>query len=261
MTEMTGPEPSVVYSVSAGVATIELNRPNALNALTLEMSQELSAAIDSVSRRDDVRVMLLLGRGRSFCAGGDVHSMAAAEDRGKLLFELASTVHAAILKLAESDIPVVAAVQGAAAGAGLALTLVADVVVAGASSKFLTAYADIGLSPDCGLSWLLPQTIGLRRSLELSLTGRRLTAAQALDWGLITAECPDDDVAETGRRIALKMSNGPAIALGRTRSLLRQNVPCSLAEQLDAEARSISSLGNMPEATDRLAPLLERAGQ
>lgn len=259
MNHMTGPEPSVVYGVSAGVATIELNRPSALNALTVEMSRELSAAVNSVSRRDDVRAILLLGRGKSFCAGGDVRSMAAAEDRGQLLFELASTAHAAILRLAELEIPVVAAIQGAAAGAGLALTLVADVVVAGASSKFLTAYADVGLSPDCGLSWLLPQTIGLRRSLELSLTGRRLTAAQAVEWGLITAECPDDEVAETGRLIAQKISDGPAIALGRTRSLLRQNTPCSLAEHLDAEARSIASLADMPEATHSLARLLERA--
>lgn len=144
--------------------------------------------------------------------------------------------------------PVVAGVQGAAAGAGLALTLASDLVVAGGSAKFLCAYTAIGLTPDCGTSWLLPQAVGLQRALQLTLTNRALTAAEAQQWGVVTQTCADDQVAATARAVADALAAGPARALGLSRKLLRSARTRSLDEHLDLEAASISAMGTTPEA-------------
>jgi enoyl-CoA hydratase/carnithine racemase len=246
----TGP---VRWEVRDRVATIELNRPEAANALDLPMAIALNDAVVAVSSDSSVRAVLLLGGGRNFCAGGDVTAMAAAADRASYVLDLARTAHRVVLGIAELDVPVVAAVQGAAAGAGLALTLVADVVLAGASAKFLTAYSQVGLTPDCGTSWLLPRIVGLRRALELVLTDRRLTAAEALEWGLITSVGPDQEIGGSARQIAAQLAIGPSSALGTTRRLLRDGLARSLAEQLDIEAMTISRASLSPVAEASLS--------
>nr|BFE58356.1 enoyl-CoA hydratase-related protein [Dactylosporangium thailandense] len=252
---------AVRSDIAEGVATIELNRPESANALDLPMAAALHDAVQAVSRDPGVRCVLLLGRGRNFCAGGDVAAMSGAADRHAYVLKLATTAHRSVLALTELDVPVVAAVQGAAAGAGLALSLVADVVLAGESARFLTAYAQAGLTPDCGTSWLLPQVVGLRRALALTLTDRRLTAQEAADWGLVTGVCPDDQVTESARRIALRMALGPVPALGRTRRLLRDASGRSLAEQLDVEAASIAEASMSPAADARLAAFAGKSGK
>jgi 2-(1,2-epoxy-1,2-dihydrophenyl)acetyl-CoA isomerase len=245
---------SVLLTITDGVARIELNRPEASNAFDMNLGRGFADAVSAVAADTDVRSVLICGRGRFFCPGGDVASMAAAADPSQYLFDLASAVHPAVLTLSELSVPVVAAVQGAAAGAGLSLTLVADIVIAGPSARFLTAYGSIGLSPDCGLSWLLPQVVGLRRALELNLTGRKLTAAEAVEWGLATAVIDDDDdVLEEATRMARKLANGPASAHGSTRHLLRSWSSRSFADQLDAEVRSISAMAATPEAGLRIS--------
>lgn len=243
-------EPPVVYDVQNGVATIELNRPAASNALDLGLTHALGEAVAAARADDDVRVVLLLGRGKLFCAGGDVTLMAAAgaSDRGEHLQHLADAAHEVVRGIGDLGKPVVTGVQGAAAGAGLAYTLSADLVVAGESAKFLTAYTAIGLCPDSGLSWLLPQAVGLKRALELTLTNRRLTAFEALDWGIVTSICPDDAVAETARNLAARLAAGPALAYGRTRSLIRSASDHSLSDHLEVEARTLAELGSGPEA-------------
>jgi 2-(1,2-epoxy-1,2-dihydrophenyl)acetyl-CoA isomerase len=242
------PEPPVLYDVRDGVATLELNRPAASNALDPELSAALLEAVTRAAQDDTVRVLLLLGRGALFCAGGDVAAMAAADDRGAFLQELADAAHDVVRALDGLDKPVVAGVQGAAAGAGLALTLSADLVVAGESARFLTAYTAIGLTPDCGTSWLLPQAVGLGRALELTLTNRRLAAAEAVGWGLATSTCPDEAVAGTARALATQLAGGPPYALGRSRALLRSARTRPLDEHLDVEARTIATAGVTPEA-------------
>ena len=246
----TGP---VRWDVRDGVATIELHRPEAANALDLPTAIALDDAVVAVSSDSSVHAVLLLGEGRHFCAGGDVTAMAAAADRAGYVLDLARTAHRAVLGIAALDVPVVAAVQGAAAGAGLALTLMADVVLAGASATFRTAYSRVGLTPDCGTSWFLPRIVGLRRALELTLTDRRLTAAEALEWGLVTSVGPDQELSDTARRIAAQLAAGPAPALGTTRRLLRDGLTRGLAEQLDIEAVTISQASLSPAAEASLS--------
>ena len=241
-------EAPVLYDVQDGVASIELNRPGSSNALDLAMAEALLSAAEAVAADDAARVVLLTGRGKLFCAGGDVTGMAAADDRSAHLDELATTAHRAVEALAALEKPVVAGVQGAAAGAGLGLTLCADLVVAGESAKFLTAYTAIGLTPDCSTSWLLPQAVGLKRALEMTLTNRRLSAAEAVEWGLATSVCPDDEVESTARGLAERLAAGPSYALGQSRALLRSAGTRSLTDHLDLEARTISRAGGTPEA-------------
>lgn len=250
------PTASVSWDVADGVATIELSRPDSSNALDLAMATSLGDAVAAVSTDDAVRCLLLAGRGRSFCAGGDLAAMSRAADRPAYVYELARAAHRAVLAIAELEVPVVAAVHGATAGAGLALTLVADIVIAGESAKFLAAYTQAGLTPDCGTSWLLPQMVGLRRALSLTLTDRRLSAREAADWGLITSVCPDAEVAESARHVALQMAAGSFPALGKTRQMLRGATAHSLAEQLHVEATTIAETSTSAAADARLSAFL-----
>ncbi|QKZ16051.1 enoyl-CoA hydratase/isomerase family protein [Streptomyces chartreusis] len=210
----------VRYACEEGVARIVLSRPDRANAVDLPTANALGAAVDRAAQ-PNVRAVVVLGEGRRFCAGGDVAAMAAAPDRSAYVGELAATLDEVFQRLARLSKPVVAGVRGAVAGAGVALMLSCDVIVSAASTKFLLAYADVGLTPDCGVSYLLPRAIGQQRALELALTGRVLTAEEGREWGLVTEVV--DDVSVEARTVLLgeRLAAGPAHALGETRRLLR----------------------------------------
>lgn len=176
MTAYTG----IRYTVADSVARITLARPEVSNSVDLPTARSIAAAVQSAGADDSVRAVLVDADGPRFCAGGDVASMAASDDQATYLLDLANAFDGALQRLAALQKPVVAAVQGAAAGAGLATVLACDVVVAARGTKFLTAYAGIGLTPDCGLSYLLPRAVGQQRALELALTGRVLSADEAV---------------------------------------------------------------------------------
>lgn len=229
----------VRYVYEAGVAHITLARPDRANAVDLPTAYAFAAAVDRAAD-PEVRAVLVRGEGRRFCAGGDVTAMAAAPDRAAYLEELASTLDLALQRLAALDKPVVAAVQGAVAGAGLALMLSCDVIVSAASTKFLLAYADVGLTPDCGVSYLLPRAIGQQRALGLALTGRTLTAAEASDWGLINEVVEDTALGDHARGLAEQLAAGPTFALGRTRQLIRTCWDTSREQRGREEAQVIA---------------------
>jgi len=244
---MTDTSP-VLLTLADGVAHIELNRPEAFNAVNRPMAVALEEALLQAGRDESVRAVLLTGRGRAFCAGGDVKAMAAAADTKEMVSELAEASHRAVRAMVALDKPVVAVVHGSAAGAGLGYTCAADIVLAGESAKFLSAFIGIGITPDSSTSWFLPQVVGLRRALELTMLNRVLTAQEALDWGLVTALHPDDAVLAAGRTLALKLAAGPAQALGNTRRLVRSAFDHTLDEHLDAEAETIAEMVLTAEA-------------
>ncbi|HET7690201.1 MAG TPA: enoyl-CoA hydratase-related protein [Nocardioidaceae bacterium] len=238
----------VVSTVTDGVAHLELNRPEAFNAANLPLADALEAALLSAARDDSVGVVLLSGRGRAFCAGGDVKAMAAADDTPGMVTELAEASHRAVRALAALEKPVVAAVHGSVAGAGLGYACAADIVLAGESTKFLSAFIGIGVSPDSGTSWYLPRIVGLRRALELQLLNRVLSAEEARDWGIVTAIHPDGEVHAAGLALAQRLASGPAAALGRTRRLLHDSLDRTLDAHLDQEAAGIVHFVGTPEA-------------
>lgn len=236
-----------------GIARIHLTRPEASNALDPELATSLESAIDAVAADPCVRVVVLSGNGRNFCAGGDVRRMAAAPDTSVFLSELAGSVHRSLTKLDSLPLTVVAAVQGAAAGAGLGLVLCADFVVAGHSSTFAAAYSAVGLSPDCGVSSLLPRTIGPRRAAQMLLTGRVLSGAEALDWGLITDLVDDDHIRTRTDELAQIIASAAFPAVGQTRRLIRASFTRSYVEQLEDEATTIATVGSSDCAIERIS--------
>lgn len=251
---MTVAAAPVEYSIDArGIAHIHLNRPTASNALDPELAAALEAAIESLAAEPNARVLVLSGSGKNFCAGGDVRRMAGASDTPAFLTDLAGTVHRALVKLDSLPVTVVAAVQGSAAGAGLGLVLAADFVVASASSKFVAAYSAVGLSPDCGVSTLLPRVVGLRRATQMLLTAKVVGAAEALDWGLITDLVDDDAVGTRVDELADLLARAPFPAVGQTRRLARASFARTYAEHLDDEASTIAAVSSSKESVARIS--------
>jgi 2-(1,2-epoxy-1,2-dihydrophenyl)acetyl-CoA isomerase len=244
MTDYTG----IRYSVADGVARITLARPEVSNSVDLPTAQSIGAAVQVAGADDSVRAVLVDADGARFCAGGDVASMAASPDQAAYLLDLANAFDGALQRLAALEKPVVAAVQGAAAGAGLATVLAADVVVAARGTKFLTAYAGIGLTPDCGLSYLLPRAVGQQRALELALTGRVLSADDALAWGLVTEVVEPDELSVRADAVAAKLAQGSVFALGQARRLIRTSWAQTRAESGADEAVTISRAVKTPES-------------
>lgn len=232
----------VLTSVINGVAHLELNRPEAFNAADEAACRALESAVIAAGNNDEARVVLLSGRGKAFCAGGDVKAMADADDPAAMINALAEASHRVVRQLEQLDKPVLAVVHGSAAGAGLGYACAADIVLSSETAKFLPAFIAIGVSPDSGNSWYLPRIVGLRRAMEMMLLNKVLTASEALEWGLVNAIHPDSEVLDAGLALATRLAAGPTTALGRTRRLIRDGSTRSLSQQLDAEAASITDM-------------------
>lgn len=238
----------VLLDVTDGVATITLNRPDKGNALDIPLVKSLVKVVDAAASDRNAKVVLLRGAGRMFCFGGDLTAMNEAPARGPFLVELAGTAHEAVKRLATLDKVIVTAVQGSAAGAGLSLVLCSDLVISARTAKYVSAYASVGLTPDCGQSWLLPRVVGLGRALDLTLEPRRLSAEDALDWGIVTRIVEDDVLGDEVLALAKRLAAGPSDALGKARSLLRRSFEMPFDAHLDEEAASIAHLASTDEA-------------
>ena len=247
----------VRFEVADGVGRLTLTRPEAANALDLELARQLRDAVEAAAA-PEVRCVLLQGEGKRFCAGGDLAAMDAAPEPEPYLRELAGTVDEALCRLGELSIPVVAVVQGSVAGAGLAFMLTADLVVAESSTKFLMAYANAGLTPDCGVSWMLPRSVGTHRALEFALTGRMLSAEEAREWGMVTEVVEDGAGAERGVALATAIADGPYQAFGQTRRLIREAWTVDRRASGQDEAETIARAVTTGAARQRIDAFLRR---
>jgi 2-(1,2-epoxy-1,2-dihydrophenyl)acetyl-CoA isomerase len=243
-----------LLSVSDGVATITLARPGAGNALDLPTAIALRDAVAALEgTSEEVGVVALRAEGRLFCAGGDVRAMAAAPDRAAFVAELAHVLHEALARLRALPVPVVAVVQGTAAGAGVGLVLASDVVLAVEQATFVAAYPSVGLSPDCGVSALLPGAVGARRAALFLLTGATLDAETALEWGLVSEICPAEHLEARAGEVLAGIAALPRAAVGEAARLLRRSPERSYADQLADEAATITRLSVTSEADSLLA--------
>jgi 2-(1,2-epoxy-1,2-dihydrophenyl)acetyl-CoA isomerase len=249
---------TVRYSVEHGVAHIEIDRPQASNAVDLPTALALDEAVRAAGADGDVRAVLLAGNGARFCAGGDVAAMVATADPSRYVEELALALDGALQRLGRLDKPVVAAVQGAVAGAGLAVVLSCDLVVAGSGTRFVAAYSGVGLTPDCGLSWLLPRAVGQPRALELVLTNRVLTAQEALSWGLVADVVDDGQVRQAATTLVQGLADGPAWAHGQARKLIRTAWEAPRDVTGRTEARTIAEAVGTADARERLQRFVAR---
>jgi 2-(1,2-epoxy-1,2-dihydrophenyl)acetyl-CoA isomerase len=238
---------SVTHEVVDGVGHIVLARSEQSNSFDLPAAVDMASAVAAMGS-DDVLAITLTAEGKRFCAGGDVTSFLASDDPSAYLLELAGTLEGALRELGGLAKPVVAGVRGAVAGAGLAVMLTADVVVASRSTKFVTAYAGIGLTPDCGVSYLLPRAIGQQRALDFALTGRVLSADEALDWGLVSYVVDDEEVDDKVADLARTWAGSAPSALGQARRLIRSSWDTSGPEQGADESATIAAAVTGDEA-------------
>jgi 2-(1,2-epoxy-1,2-dihydrophenyl)acetyl-CoA isomerase len=243
--------------IEGGVGRVTLARPDAANAIDLGFAQEFEAAA-LACREQNVRVVLIAAEGRFFCAGGDLKSFSAQPDLPSHLAEVTRHLHSGIATFVELDAPVVLAITGAAAGAGIGLVGAADVVVAGKSATFVMAYTAIGLSPDGSSSWFLARHLGVRRALDLTLTNRVLSASEALDWGLVSRVVGDAQVEAEAEGLVEKFSIGPTGAYGASARLIRSAGDRTLREHMAAESESIVNLSRSANGIEGIASFVER---
>jgi 2-(1,2-epoxy-1,2-dihydrophenyl)acetyl-CoA isomerase len=231
---------SVLVQLADGVATLTLNRPDAGNVLDMDMGRALLDAALRCEADRGVRAVVLTGAGKNFCFGGDVRGMAGQGDAvGGYLNELTTYIHAAISAFTRMRAPMIAAVNGTAAGGAVGLACTADLAIAGRGSKFTLAYTGIGLAPDCGTSFLLPRVVGRRRALELFMTNRVLTADEALDWGLVNQVVEDTEVLAQAQALAARLAGGPTDSYGAVKRLMDLSDP-GIESQMAAEGRAIA---------------------
>jgi 2-(1,2-epoxy-1,2-dihydrophenyl)acetyl-CoA isomerase len=250
-------DPTVLFERVGDVARVVLNRPKAMNTLDLEMARELRAA----SQRcvdDAVRAVVVTGNGKAFSAGGDLGAFADAPDARALLKSITIELHAAQVTLAELDAPVIGAINGTAAGAGMSLAACCDLVLAAENAKFTMAYTGAGLAPDGGSTYYLPRLIGLRRTQELMLTNRVLSAAEALDWQLINRVVAADALQDEAMALAAQLAEGPTRAYGKVKSTLLASGARDLAAQLELEGDAISDMAATADGQEGIRAFLEK---
>ncbi|MCW2926697.1 MAG: paaG [Thermoleophilia bacterium] len=230
---------TVDYEVVDGVATIALNRPEKRNAINMQLHKDLAAALRLVQRDRSVRALLLTGRGKGFCAGQDLGEfmMARADETFRVDEHVRSTFNRTILAIRALEIPVIAAVNGFAAGAGWSLALAADIRFASPEAQFSQAFSKIGLIPDTGSTWFLPELIGTSRTLELAYTGDPIDATRALEWGLVNFVTSADTLVDEAHAYAVRLARMPTLALGLTRRAVYRATQVSLEDALEHEAQ------------------------
>jgi len=242
-----------------GIATITLNRPDALNAFNLPMMEELHRAVLACDEDPGARCVVLTGAGRAFCAGGDVKGFAQNLDRiGEHLKALTSHHHATVSRLTRMPKPTIAAVNGVVAGGGIGLALACDLVIASESARVTMAYSRIGASPDGGSTYFLPRSIGLRRALELSLMNRSLTAREACEWGLFTRVVPDSEFRHAVEALARELAEGPTVAFAKAKRLLYMSGQAGLETQMEQEAEWIAACGHTEDFREAVKAFLEK---
>ena len=245
------------YEVDEGVATITLDRPDARNALDATLKRELLAAVRAAGRDRVVRVVVLTGAGSAFCAGQDLRET-TVPGAPPLSTVLRETYNPLILAMRRLDKPIVAAVNGVAAGAGMALALACDLRIAANTASFVLAFGRVGLVPDSGTTWFLPRLVGPARAAELALVGDPLSAADAERWGLVNRVVPAADLPAEARALALRLAAGAPRAMALTKRALNRSLEVGLEGQLEDEAALQGIAGRTTDHREGVAAFLAK---
>jgi 2-(1,2-epoxy-1,2-dihydrophenyl)acetyl-CoA isomerase len=240
---------TLLFEVRDHVAHMTLNRPEAANSLSPTVSAEMMDAVLRCEEEEEIRALVISGAGRMFCAGADLKGFYTPRDGLK---SRVSYFHATLARLARADLPVIAAVNGAAAGAGMGLACACDLVIAAESARFVMAYARIGLSPDGGTTYFLPRRIGIGRALELFYTNRTLSAREALEWGIANRVVPDSELATESHTLATQLAAGPTRAFGAGKRLMHAGWSETLESQIEQELRSIAVMARTEDAREAI---------
>ncbi|GEN33923.1 enoyl-CoA hydratase [Aneurinibacillus danicus] len=250
---------TLTFDVRDNVATITLNRQEAANAMNLDLAKDLMHVALKCDESPEVRAVIITGTGSAFSVGGDLKSF--SEQGSHLpghLKEVTTYLHAAISRLTRMDAPVIAAVNGVAAGAGMSLAIAADLVIAAESARFTMAYTRVGLTPDGSASYFLPRIVGLKRALELTLTNRVLSAQEAYELGIVTQVVPDTEVLTQANVTAAQLANGAKTALGAAKRLLHSGWNQTLETQMENEAQTLAKMAQTTEGIEGITAFLEK---
>jgi 2-(1,2-epoxy-1,2-dihydrophenyl)acetyl-CoA isomerase len=254
MTKNDSSYETILFSIEAGIARLTLNRPDKLNSFNVRMHEEVRAALQSL-RGQSARVLVLSGAGRGFCAGQDLADRAVAP--GAQGVDLGDSIERyykpLVLTLQELPMPVIAAVNGVAAGAGANIALACDLVLAARSASFVQAFSRLGLIPDSGGTWSLPRLVGSARALGLALLGEKVSAEQAAAWGMIWRCVDDAEFPAAVDALAVQLAAAPTRGLAATKSAIRSSWQHSLAEQLDVERDAQRELGRSEDYAEGVA--------
>jgi len=250
---------TVEYSVAENIGWIRLNRPDNGNALNEQMALDLMDVAWKCAHDDNVRVVVLTSNGKAFSFGGDLNSFVAqGENLAQHLKDVTVSLHEAIIRFVKMKKPVLVAVNGTAAGAGMSLSMMGDFVIATKNSKFTMAYTNIGLTPDGSGSYFLPRIVGARRAIELTLTDRILSADEAQDWGIVNKVVSEENFSSEVEQLANQLAAGPIHAYGEAKSLIYNSFDETLESQLSNESSSIAKMITQPEAKEGIAAFLEK---
>nr|AGU09850.1 Enoyl-CoA hydratase/isomerase family [uncultured organism] len=251
---------TILFTLDAGIATLTLNRPERLNSFTQAMHLEVRHALEQVQADPTVRVLLLTGAGRGFCAGQDLNDRAV--EPGGAPVDLGASVEQfyapLVLTLRTLPMPVICAVNGVAAGAGANLALACDIVLAARSASFIEAFCKLGLIPDTGGTWTLPRLVGPARAMGMALLGDRLPAEQAAEWGLIWRCVADDMLMEEARAMAAHFAAAPTKGLAFTKRALQATWSNTLEQQLQLEAGMMRELGRSHDYREGVAAFIAK---
>ena len=251
---------TIQFSIAAGVARLTLNRPDRLNSFTVQMHGEVAQALNQIEADRTVRVLLLTGAGRGFCAGQDLADRAVAPGVGGV--DLGESVelyyNPLVRRLVALPFPVVCAVNGVAAGAGANLALAADIVIAAKSAKFIQSFANIGLIPDSGGTWILPRLIGQARALAITLTGVPVPAEQAEAWGMIWRAVSDETLVEESEKLVAGFAKAPTLGLAATKAMIRASGAQTLDEELDLQRDAMRRLGHSADYAEGVDAFLNK---
>ncbi len=247
----------ILFDVTDAVATLTLNDPATRNALSWDLADEMH---DALGKLGDARALVITGAGKGFCSGGDMGmKVPEGETMGDEIHRgLTDHVNPMLLRLKELPIPVIAAVNGAAAGAGAPLALLADLVIAAESAFFYMAFPNVGLVPDAGGTWTLPRLIGKARAMRMMLLAERVPARQALDWGMIHEVVPDMVLMDSAQALAHKLASGPTLAYGLIRRNVQNALESDFAMALAAEADGQRTAGGSKDCAEAVSAFFEK---
>ncbi len=253
------PESPVLLDIRDHVAYLTLNRPEAYNTFNDDLIRELMRTTLACDQDPAVRAVVITGAGRAFSGGGDLRAFETfRESLPGHIKELTTYLHAAISFLTRMRAPVIAAVNGVAAGAGMALVCACDIAIAAESARFTMAYTAAGLSPDGSGTFFLPRVVGLTRALDLALTNRMLTAREALEWGIVSRVAPDAELHAQAEALAAQLASGPTAALAAAKRLIRDGWNQSLETQMALESESIARMTHTSDAWEGIRAFLEK---
>lgn len=252
-------ESMVVVSNAEGVATVRLNDPTSLNALSADMANQLRDALVNLGRDSSVRALVLTGTGRGFCAGGDVQSFYDnRDDPDDVMAAVIDGLHGAVQVLLDLPFPTIAAVNGVVAGAGMGVAMATDLAIAVDDAVFTMAYTGIGVSPDGSSTYFLPRLVGTRIAMDMILTNRRVTASEAVDFGLINRAVPVEDFDSEVSALAEKLARGPTLAFVRSRHLLRSSLGNDPVAQMEVEGQGIMAAGKTSDFYEGISAFIEK---